>query len=205
MRVTSSPQPAVANRVETHAPAARKPAGSASDAGPVARQQSATSDGSAEVTVERTARAAPAAPASPRDVVTRFYAAFEKGDTATLEKLYAPDVKFQDAIFSYENRDGTMNMWRKILADPTTKIRFTLDNVDGSQVTGHWVADYKILGRPVHNEISTRMTVENGLITRHRDDFDWNKWAPQALPLGHLATLPGLKQLVQMVIRSQID
>ncbi len=203
MRVANTTQAIPPARTDAAAP--RAAAAQAAPSAAARTTPGATSDGSAEVTVERTARAAPAAVASPKDVVTQFYAAFEKGDTATLARLYHPAVKFQDAMFSYEDRAGTMKMWTKILADPSTKIRFTMDSVDGKQVTGHWVADYKILGRPVHNEIKTTMTVENGLITSHKDDFSWNKWAPQALPLGHLATLPGIKQLVQMVIRSRID
>lgn len=205
MRVVPQQGPSVGVNAPTAAPA--RAAVAAEGAAPTARAQpGATSDGSPEVTVERTARAAaPAVPASPREVVTRFYQAFERRDTATLRTLYAPDVKFKDAIFSYPDRAGTMRMWEKILADPNTRIRFTLDSVDGSQVKGNWVADYKVGGRPVHNEVSTTMTVKDGLITQHTDDFSWNKWAPQALPLGHLATLPGIKQVVQALLRSKIN
>ena len=146
-----------------------------------------------------------AAPASPTEVVSKFYAAFEKADTATMATLYSPDVRFQDMIFSYANRDGTMHMWNKILANPGNQIHFTLDSAQGNEVRGHWVADYTLNGRKVHNEVTTVMTVENGLITQHTDDSSWDKWAPQALPLGHLALLPGLKQLAMGAIRANID
>lgn len=172
------------------------------------RTAQATSDGAPEAAFVRSAAvSAPGAGsvATPREVVTQFYAAFVGHNPDAMEKLYAPDVKFKDAIFSYNDRAGTMHMWRKIMQDPTSKFVFTLDSVEGNQVKGHWVADYKLNGRKVHNEISTQMTVENGKITRHTDDFSWSKWAPQALPLGHLATLPGLKQLVQSIMRGIID
>ncbi len=157
----------------------------------------------------KTAALAPAAltvaAASPRDVVSKFYAAFEAKDTATMESLYAPNVKFADMLFSYDDRAGTMHMWKKILSDPATKIRFTLDRTDGDRVHGHWVADYTLGGRPVHNELTTQMVVKNGKIVQHQDASDWDKWAPQALPLGNVARLPIIRELVQMAIRFSID
>src|SRR5580698_6826155 len=44
-------------------------------------------------------------------VVSQFYDAFVKGDTATMENLYSPDVKWKDTIFSFPDRKGTMGMW----------------------------------------------------------------------------------------------
>ena len=51
--------------------------------------------------------AAIASPKAPEAVAREFYDAFCKGDTATMERLYAPDVTFQDEIFSFKDRAGT--------------------------------------------------------------------------------------------------
>lgn len=138
---------------------------------------------------------------SARDVVTEFYAAFVKQDTKSMEQLYSKDVKFQDAIFKYGDREGTMGMWNKILRDPKSKFSFELKSVEGDVVTGHWKADYELLGRKVHNEIDARMVVRDGKIVEHRDSFDWDKWAKQALPAGGLFTMPPFEQLAKGALR----
>ncbi|MGV3622725.1 MAG: nuclear transport factor 2 family protein [Archangium sp.] len=138
---------------------------------------------------------------SPRDVVTDFYAAFVKQDTKRMEQLYSKDVKFQDAIFKYADREGTMGMWNKILRDPKSKFTFELKSVEGDVVTGHWKADYELFGRKVHNEIDTRMVVKDGKIVEHRDSFDWDTWAKQALPAGGLFTMTPFEQLAKGALR----
>lgn len=157
--------------------------------------------------VKKTAAVAPAAAASrpAAEVVGEFYRAFEKADLQTMQRLYAPDVKFKDEIFGYDDRAGTMNMWKKILSDPRTKISFTLGPSSGDTVKGHWVADYQVFGRKVHNEISTTLVVRDGKIVSHRDAFDFDRWAKQALPAGRLLSLPGFEQLTKHVLRTVID
>lgn len=138
---------------------------------------------------------------SARDVVTEFYSAFVKQDTKTMESLYSKDVKFQDAIFKFADREGTMGMWNTILRDPKSKFTFELKSVEGDVVTGHWKADYELFGRKVHNEIDTRMVVKDGKIVEHRDSFSWDKWAKQALPAGGLFTVPPFEQLAKGALR----
>ena len=149
-------------------------------------------------------RAVASAPvASPSDVVSRFYRAFEAKDVDAMGALYAPNLAFKDAIFSFDSSAGATHMWKKLFeVDPNAKLQFTLDSAQGSTVKGHWVADYHVGGRPVHNEVSTTMKVENGKITQHTDDFSWKKWAPQAFPAGALFTLPGLDSLARALVRT---
>lgn len=138
---------------------------------------------------------------TPGETVRAFYDAFEKQDLKSIEQLYSPNVKFQDAIFKYDDRKGTMGMWGNILSDPKTKISFEVHKVEGDVVTGHWKADYEVFGRKVHNEIDTRMVVKDGKIVEHRDSFSWDKWAKQALPAGGLFTVPPFEQLAKAVLR----
>lgn len=133
----------------------------------------------------------------------RFYDAFETKDLAAMDALYAPDVKFKDAIFAFGDKPGVLGMWKNLFkTDPNAKLKFTVDQVEGDTVKGHWVADYHVNQRPVHNEVATTMTVRDGKITSHTDDFSWKKWAPQAFPAGKLFTLPGFEQLAKALVRS---
>lgn len=144
-------------------------------------------------------------PASPEVVARRFYDAFCSHRTKEMESLYAEDVSFRDAVFAYPDRAGTMRMWRKLLGDPEkASFRYTFDRVEGDVAIGTWVADYEILGRPVRNVIESRLTVRDGRIVAHRDDFDLGRWMRQALPLGPLAELRPVQAIVTAVIRAFI-
>ena len=143
-----------------------------------------------------------AAPPSAGDVARTFYDAFEKKDLASMGALYADDVKFKDAIFQFDDKPGVMGMWKNLFkTDPNAQLKFTVDSVNGDTVKGHWVADYHVGKRPVHNEVATTMKVRDGKITEHTDDFSWKKWAPQAFPGGKLFTLPGLDALAKALVR----
>ncbi|MBI3272445.1 MAG: nuclear transport factor 2 family protein [Planctomycetes bacterium] len=151
--------------------------------------------------------AVPAAPAaSPRDVARTFYDAFIKGDVATLQGLYAPDVKFRDEIFTFSDRAGTMGMWR-VLVDPKSGGRFSYEilGADANTATVRWIADYKFpspkFGRKVHNVVTATLVVRNGRIVDHHDSFSWEKWSRQAFPLGALSSWPPVAKFLKMVIR----
>lgn len=191
MKVAPRPNVAV-TPAQTHS---TSPAASPEAAAPV------QAGWAAKTSATRSAEASQSA--SPRDVVTRFYEAFEKKDVGAMEQLYAPNVRFRDAIFEFGDRAGATKMWRNLFkTDPHAKLKFTVDSADGQTVKGHWVADYHVNGRPVHNEVSTTMKVVDGKITEHTDDFSWKKWAPQAFPAGKLFTLPGLDSLAKALVRT---
>ena len=60
-----------------------------------------------------------ATPSGPNvEIAKRFYDAFTSGDMNTLQSLYDPQVKWQDAITSFDDRAGTMGMWRALAANP---------------------------------------------------------------------------------------
>lgn len=157
---------------------------------------------------DATAPAASAAvPATPAvAVATEFYNAFVAKDTATMETLYAPDVKWKDTIFSYDDRNGTMGMWR-IELDPTNPAKFTysIASAQGDTVVVHWLADYSLFGRPIHNNVMSTLTVKNGLIVQETDDYSWQKWAAQAFPFGSLSNDWPLKPVLMGVLRTAMD
>ena len=48
-----------------------------------------------------------------------------------------------------------------------------------------WVADYQLAGRPVHNQVTTKLVLSpKGELLSRTDDFDTGEWLAQAAPLG---------------------
>ncbi|MCO5172179.1 MAG: nuclear transport factor 2 family protein [Planctomycetes bacterium] len=148
--------------------------------------------------------------ASPEQVARAFYDAFCRGDTATMERLYAPDVAFRDEIFAYPDRAGTMGMWR-VLHAPGNGAAFSYEvlGVEGDTVTVRWLADYRFpsprLGRKVHNDITATLVVRDGLIVSHVDAFPWDRWARQAFPLGGLSSWKPMERLLKGALRFGVD
>lgn len=118
------------------------------------------------------------------EVADRFYAAFARRDHATMAACYAPGASFSDPVFPDLRGERIGLMWR-MLCERGTDLRVAwrvLRAADGSALVG-WQAWYtfRATGRPVHNRITATMAVEHGLIRRHRDEFDFHRWAAQAL------------------------
>lgn len=143
---------------------------------------------------------------TPEETVRSFYDAFTTKRFDAMESAYAPDVTFKDEIFEYQDRAGTMNMWKTIFAKgPDLKATYKITSVEGDTVKAHWVADYTFFGRKVHNEIDATMKVKDGKIVSHTDSFSWSKWAKQALPLGSLGATPPVRALVTHIMRGVVD
>jgi hypothetical protein len=128
---------------------------------------------------------AAAAPAPvPKDVATRFYKSFTTLHPEQLGALYAPDVQFQDSIFQYQDRAGVTKMWTTLLGvKPAPVIRYSVVSVAGEVVHGQWIADYVLFGHKVHNVVSSTLTIRNGRIVKHTDEFPFTPWLAQVLGL----------------------
>lgn len=148
---------------------------------------------------------APAQEPSPTDVVTEFYRAFVSGDFAGMESRYDEAVSFRDPVFEYSDRAGTMRMWRKLLGGGAGRFSFQVLGAEGDTVSVRWIADYELLGRPVHNEIVATMVVRHGRIVEHRDDFPWDQWAEQALPFGRLSSTRPVRWVMTKVLRFVVN
>jgi len=118
--------------------------------------------------------------------IERFYAAFAQLDGEAMQACYAEDAQFDDEAFSLRGRREVGGMWR-MLCDATKAKGRDHWKLDLSQVTphsAHWEAHYKFsaTGRLVHNKIDAAFEFNpQGLITRHRDRFDFWAWSRQAL------------------------
>lgn len=118
--------------------------------------------------------------------IERFYAAFAQLDGQTMQACYAEDATFDDEAFSLKRRREVGGMWR-MLCDATKAKGRDHWKLQVSQVTpnsAHWEAHYKFsaTGRLVLNKIDASFEFNaQGLITRHRDRFDFWTWSRQAL------------------------
>jgi ketosteroid isomerase-like protein len=144
---------------------------------------------------------------APVEVARAFYDAFSSHDGMdTLEKLYAPDVKWKDPIFHFDDRAGTMGMWRILnTAAKNRTVTYRIVSAEGDTVTVEWLADYELLGRKVHNDVTATLVIVNGKIVRHTDDYSWKKWSEQALPLGDAASSWPLQAIVLGSMRFAMD
>lgn len=145
----------------------------------------------------------PAAPsASPAEVAHAFFDAFQKQDTAAFEKLYAPGAAFEDPIYDLQGRGEVVHMWKSLFkAGKDLKLTYQVleSGPEGAKVA--WKADYKVFGRPVHNEAVSELRVKDGQIVQQRDSWSWSKWARQALPLGPLVDFPPVKAALRFLLQ----
>ncbi|HXF30951.1 MAG TPA: nuclear transport factor 2 family protein [Solirubrobacterales bacterium] len=136
--------------------------------------------------------------AANKETIERLYAAFAARNGAAMTACYAKGAHFRDPAFGDLEGDDIGAMWR-MLTGRARDLEITLreHDADAGAGTAHWIARYTFsTGRPVENDIHARFEFDqDGLITDHIDDFDFRKWAGQALgPKGHLvALLPPLR------------
>jgi ketosteroid isomerase-like protein len=144
-----------------------------------------------------------------KETIERLYAAFAARNGSAMTACYAPGAHFRDPAFGDLEGDDIGAMWR-MLTGRARDLEITLREHDADETTGsaHWIARYTFsTGRRVENDIQARFRFdEAGLITDHVDDFDFRKWASQALgPKGHLvALLPGLRSKARAQALAQL-
>jgi ketosteroid isomerase-like protein len=145
-----------------------------------------------------------------RTLIERFYTAFGEGDGAAMTACYAPGARFSDPAFGDLHGDEVGAMWR-MLTSRATDLEIELRSHDADEASGsaNWIATYTFgqTGRPVVNDINARFRFEDGLISEHDDDFDFGRWARQALgPTGFaVALLPPLRSKVRGRARAQLE
>jgi ketosteroid isomerase-like protein len=127
-----------------------------------------------------------------RETIERFYAAFGDCNGSAMTACYAPGAHFRDPAFGDLEGDDIGAMWR-MLTGRAKDLKIELHEHEAGEETGsaHWIARYTFsTGRPVVNDIQAKFRFADGLIADHVDDFDFRKWAKQALgPSGTLVAL----------------
>ena len=118
--------------------------------------------------------------------IERFYTAFERLDSATMQACYAEGARFEDEVFTLVGPVQIGGMWRMLCEATKDKGRahWKLATSHVTEHSAHWEAHYKFsaTGRMVHNRIDAAFTFDSrGRITWHRDRFDFWGWSRQAL------------------------
>ncbi len=138
--------------------------------------------------------------------VQRLYTAFAQLDADTMQGCYAAQAQFDDEAFSLRGRDQIGGMWHMLCAATKAKgmAHWRLTVSDVTEQSAHWEAHYlfSATGRLVHNKIDARFEFDSqGLITRHRDRFDFWAWSRQAL--GAPGLLLGWTPWLRVKVRAQ--
>lgn len=139
---------------------------------------------------------------SNQKLIERFYAAFDAGDGETMAACYAPGAVFSDPVFPDLQGDRAGAMWTMVTSVPgELDIELLEHEADAERGTAHWQARYVFTetGRPVLNDIQARFRFRDGLITEHRDQFDFHAWARQAL--GPVGLLLGWTPILRSAVR----
>ncbi len=141
-----------------------------------------------------------------RATIERFYAAFARLDADTMAACYAEDARFDDEVFSLSGRQRIGGMWRMLCTATKAKgqAHWKLDFSAVTERSAHWEAHYlfSATGRQVLNRIDAEFEFDaNGLITRHRDRFDFWAWSRQALGLP--GVLLGWTPFLRAKVRAQ--
>ena len=138
------------------------------------------------------------------ELLTAFYSALADGSAETMAASYADDATFSDPVFPDLDADGVRNMWRMFCAGGTDlAVTFSDVRADAAAGSARWEPVYTFpkTGRKVHNVIDSTFTFRDGLIVRHRDDFDFYRWSRMAL--GPVGVALGWTPVVRNQVRQQ--
>lgn len=136
--------------------------------------------------------------------IERLYAAFGRLDGAAMAACYAEDATFDDEVFSLHGRREIGGMWTMLCEATKARGRdaWRLEASALTERSAHWEAWYRFsaTGRLVHNVIEAEFAFgPDGLVTRHRDRFDFWRWSRQAL--GAPGWLLGWSPLLRRKVR----
>jgi ketosteroid isomerase-like protein len=142
--------------------------------------------------------------AANKQLIERFYDAFNRRDGDAMAACYAPNARFHDPVFQELRGAEPGAMWRMLTARADDlRIQLAEHNADETTGTARWLADYTFTqtGRKVHNDVHARFRFADGEIVEHDDSFGFYAWARQAL--GPAGLLLGWTPLVQGKVRKQ--
>jgi len=138
------------------------------------------------------------------DLIERFYGAFAQCDGASMASCYAPQATFSDPGFVGLDAREAGGMWRMLTSQATDlRVELLEHSTDGERGSAHWRAHYTFsqTGRPVINDVHASFRFADGLIAEHIDEFDFYRWARQALGIQGL--LLGWTPVLRGAVRSR--
>jgi ketosteroid isomerase-like protein len=123
---------------------------------------------------------------SNQELLQGFYAAFAAKDGDTMAAAYAPGATFTDPVF-VGLKDGEPGAMWQMLTSRSKDLALELVSCEADDRTGsaRWIATYTFAqtGRKVVNDVRSRFVFKDGLIAEQVDEFDFHRWAGQALGL----------------------
>ena len=146
-----------------------------------------------------------------KQVIERFYTAFQRLDYRTMQDCYSDDIVFSDPVFLLLKGDEAKAMW-EMLCKNARDFHLSFSNIellDEEYATCEWIATYTFskTGNKVVNKIKAFMKLHDGKIVEHSDAFRLSTWIGQAL--GWKGVLFGwtgfMKRAVQRNARKSLE
>ena len=145
---------------------------------------------------------------SNQQLLEDFYAAFARRDGHAMAAAYAPHATFDDPAFPGLKDGEPAAMWR-LLTGRSKDLSLELVECTADETTGtaRWIATYTFgqTGRRVVNDVRSRFRFADGLIVEQHDEFDFRRWAGQALGLPGKVFGGLLQGSVQKKARAGLD
>jgi len=120
-----------------------------------------------------------------KQLVERFYTAFQQLDYKTMQDCYSDGAVFNDPAFGLLQGEEVKAMWEMLCkrAKDFSLVYSNIGLLDEEYATCNWTATYifSATGRKVVNNITAHLRIQNGKIIEHSDAFKLSKWAAQAL------------------------
>jgi len=120
-----------------------------------------------------------------KELLNKFYTAFQNADAETMASCYHEEVVFEDPAFGELKGKRAGDMWKMLMSRPGagSEITYKIIHVDANKGEVKWEAKYNFgkAKRKVHNKITARFKFQDGLIIDHRDKFNFWKWSRMAL------------------------
>ena len=123
---------------------------------------------------------------SNKQLIEKFFDAFAKLDYHTMQNCYGENPIFNDPVFGILQGDEVRSMWEMLCKNAKDfSLRYSSIEIDDEYATCKWAASYTFskTSRRVVNNVKAYMRIQNNKITEHTDEFDFYKWARQALGL----------------------
>lgn len=120
-----------------------------------------------------------------KELLERFYTAFQQFDWQAMAKCYHGEAHFQDPAFDLAGSQ-IGQMWKMLcLRAKEFDLKFTVTEVGEERGIVEWEANYLFskTGRKVNNKITAEILFKDGLIYQHQDSFNFWRWSRQAIGL----------------------
>lgn len=120
---------------------------------------------------------------SNKELIEKFYKAFQSKNGKEMSECYHSEIVFSDAVFGELRGEQPGYMWQ-MLTSQAKDLEISFDNIEASEDKGSadWIATYTFskTGKFVKNVVSARFKFKDGKIVEHRDSFDFYTWSRQA-------------------------